>query len=98
LFIVNFIYRCEIIADEFITLSNLLPAKEETNDTIVASGKSLLAIRNLCKDKLKGNKLLYDSLYKLETHYKKLAKQDNNLNPIYQLLNELTNTYDPVLV
>lgn len=96
-FIVNFIYRCGILANEFITLSNLLPAKEESHDMVVASGKSLLTICELCKAKLKGNKLLYNSLYKLETHYKELAKQDNNLKPIYQLMNELTNTYDPVL-
>lgn len=51
----------------------------------------------LCKFKPRENKQLYDSLYKLEIHYKKLANQDKALNPIYKLMNELTNTYDPVL-
>lgn len=70
---------------------------EESHDMVGASGKSLLAMSKLCKVKLQGNEQLYNSLYKLEKNYKELAKQDNNLNPLYRLMNELTNTYDPVL-
>lgn len=64
---------------------------------VEASGKSLLAMSKSCKPKLQGNKLLFESLYKLEAYYKKLFQQDNFFNDLYYLVNELTNTYDPIL-
>jgi len=69
----------------------------ESHDMVEASGKSLLAMKDLCKAKLKEKKQLFNSLYTIESHYKKLFKKDNFFNPLYQLVSELTNTYDPVL-
>lgn len=64
---------------------------------VEAYGKSLLALKDLCKAKLHGNKELYKSLYMLEVHYKKLFEQDTYFKPLYQLVSQLTNIYDPVL-
>lgn len=69
----------------------------ESHDMVEASGKSLLAMKELCKTKLIGNNELFNSLFKLEYHYKKLFKQDNYFNSLYQLVSELANTYDPAL-
>lgn len=87
------------MGNEFITLplEETLLSKEEYYEMIEASGKSLLAMNKLCQVKLEGNKQLFDSLYKLESHYKHLSIQDDFFNPLYKLLNELTNMYDPVL-
>ncbi|VVC32192.1 Hypothetical protein CINCED_3A008175 [Cinara cedri] len=88
---------CEILGNEFISLSNPLPTNQDSHDMIEASGKSLLALSKSCKAKLQGNKQLFKSLYILEIHYKKLFQKDKYFNTLFQLMNELTNTYDPVL-
>lgn len=85
------------MGNEFIKLSNSLPTNQDGHDMVDASGKSLLATSKLCKAKLQGNKQLFKSLYILETYYKKLFEKDNFFINLYQLLNELTNTYNPVL-
>lgn len=78
-------------------MSISLPTNEGDHEIVEASGKSLLAMSNLCKAKLQGNKNLFKSLNSLEVHYKKLFQHDNFFYPFYQLINELANTYDPVL-
>jgi hypothetical protein len=88
---------CQILGNVFISLSNSLPTNEETHDMVEASGKSLLAMGTFCKKELKSNKQLFKSFSTLEEHYKKLFQQDNLYKPLYQLINKLTNTYDPVL-
>lgn len=97
IFYVILIIRCEILGSEFIKLSNSLPMNEENQDMVEASGKSLLAISELCKTKLQENNSFFKSLTKLESYYKKLFQQDNFFSPLYHLMNDLTNTYDPVL-
>lgn len=74
-----------------------LLSKEEYYEMIEASGKLLLAMNKLCQAKLKVNKQLYNSLNTLETNYKQLSTQDDFFKPLYKLINELTNIYDPVL-
>lgn len=87
------------MSNEFITMptSDTLLMKEEHYEMVEASGKSLLAMNKLCKNILQENKQLHHSLYILEANYKQLSKQDDFFKPLYKLLNELTNTYDPVL-
>lgn len=85
------------MSSEFIALSNSLPTNEDSHEIVEASGKSLLAMSNLCKAKLQGKNDLFKSLNSLEVHYKKLFQHDNFFYPLYQLINELANTYDPVL-
>lgn len=85
------------MGNEFITLSNSLPTDGQSHDMVEAYGRSLLAMNDLCKAKLQGNNQLFKSLFLLEVHYKKLFQQDTYFKPLYQLVNQLTNTYDPVL-
>lgn len=85
------------MCNEFITLSNSLPSDGESHDMVEVYGKSLLALSDLCKAKLKGNNQLFKSLNLLEVHYKNLPQQDISFKPLYQLISQLTNTYDPVL-
>jgi len=71
---------------------------EESHTLVEASGKSLLAMKDLCKTKFKENKqLFFNSLYTIESHYKKLFKQDKFFDSLYHLINQLTITYDPIL-
>lgn len=88
---------CNILANELIILSNQLPLDEENNEMVEASGKSLLAMQKSCKVILQENKELYQSFYTLEFHYKYLHQNDVFFDELYQLMTELTNTYDPVL-
>lgn len=83
--------------NEIINLSNKIPINQDSHDMVEAYGKSLLVMSKLCKPKLQGTKVLYESLNNLETYYKQLYHNDNFFNTFYQLLNQLTNTYDPVL-
>lgn len=92
-----FNFRCEILSKEFIRLSNSLPTNEEGHAFVEASGKSLLAMDDLCLFKLQKNNQLYKSLYALEAYYKNLSHDDDYYDPPHQLMNELTNSYDPVL-
>lgn len=85
------------MCNEFITLSDSLPTNEEGHDMVEASGKSLLLMSKLCRAKLHGNEKLFKSFSTLESYYQKLFKQDNFFNPLYHLVNELSNTYNPVL-
>jgi len=89
--------RCNHLGNELIILSNQIPLDEENHEMVEAAGKSLLAMQKLCKVKLQGNKELYQSLYTLETYYKKSFQNDVFFDELYQLTTELTNTYDPVL-
>lgn len=82
---------------EFIRLSNSLPTNEEGHALVEASGKSLLAMDKLCLSRLQTNEQLYKSLYALEAYYKNLSHDDDYFNPLYQIMNVLTNSYDPVL-
>lgn len=89
--------RCQVLGDEFMILSKSLPENEEGHELVEASGKSLLVMSKPCKVKLQKNKELFNSFYTLERHYKNLVKQDKFFYSLYQLVNQLTNTYDPVL-
>lgn len=90
-------FRCDILRDEFISLSNSLPTNEEGHAIVDAFGKSLLLINDLCSSKLLGNKQLYKSLYALESYYKNLSHDDHDFDYLHNIMNELTNFYDPVL-
>lgn len=85
------------MGNEFIILSNSLTTNVEIHEMFEASGKSLLAMNKSCKTKLQGNKLLFESFYKLEAYYKNLFQQDNFFSKLYYLVNELTNTYNPIV-
>lgn len=91
-------FRCEILRDEFIRLSNSLPTNDEGHSFVEASGKSLLVMDKLCLSKLlQSNNKLYKSLYALEAYYKNLSHDDDHYIDLYKVMNELTNFYDPVL-
>ncbi|XP_050438496.1 nucleotide exchange factor SIL1 isoform X2 [Adelges cooleyi] len=86
---------CQTLGNVFIQTSDD-PDTEESHEFVEAAGKSLLAMEKSCKLELQGNKEFSASLNKLYIFYKKLYSKDTFFKPLYTIINQLTNIYDPV--
>ncbi|XP_050534194.1 nucleotide exchange factor SIL1 [Daktulosphaira vitifoliae] len=86
---------CETLGNVIIRASSN-PGTEDNNDFVEAAGKSLLVMKESCSSMLQLNKEFLSSIMKLLSFYKTLYLKDEFYTPLYNIINDLNNIYDPV--